>query len=173
MVVYEDYINENDMNTKVFMIYILLATTMSKSLVIFLLAAFGSVALGEIAELTSAHQSAETVNVGSNVIGMMVKWLRRDERLRGKKRRQIWRQNRLSRLGMRTVCFVSMMGTAHRMETQQLPQQIGILTKAATQTANAGLESGTKILKTPDVYNGDEPIQFHAWKMQFESWFFW
>ena len=124
---------------------------------------------------------------------MMVRWMKRDETLKGKKRRQIWRQNRLRRLRnakyMKIVCFVSMMGTAHCMEMQQLLQQIGQLAEAATQAANAagaanrmaaasqskapaaiGLEAATKILKAPDPYNGDEPIQFNAWKMQFESW---
>ena len=58
------------------------------------------------------------------------------------------------------------------------------LTEAATAAANAaaqalssmqsrsstGLESATRILKSPDVFTGEDPMVFQTWKFQFSSW---
>ena len=183
-----------DIDLKIFLACIVMAMVVSKSLVIFTLVALSSVALAEIAELSTGHRGVEKGNVGFKVFTLMVKWWKRDEKMKGKKRRQVWRQNRLSRLKnircMRVCLLVSLMGSVHRMETQQLLEQIGRLTEAATQAANAagvaagriaeakegrsasstGLETATKILKAPDTYNGEDPIQFNSWKMRFESW---
>ena len=36
--------------------------------------------------------------------------------------------------------------------------------------ANDGLSAASRILKSPDVYSGDDPMMFQQWKQQFTSW---
>ena len=63
-------------------------------------------------------------------------------------------------------------------------ERVTSLTEAATAAANAatqalssmtskastGLESATRILKSPDVFTGEDPMVFQTWKVQFSSW---
>ena len=96
------------------------------------------------------------------------------------------------------VLWLSMMGSAQAMqegmqggspvasgsqEERVFLERVTSLTEAATVAANAaaqalssmqsrsstGLESATKILKSPDVFTGEDPMVFQTWKFQFSS----
>ena len=64
-------------------------------------------------------------------------------------------------------------------------QQITELAQAATRAAQAattvaekfgskgmasGMESASKVLKNPDVFNGEDAASFMGWKLNFETW---
>ena len=76
------------------------------------------------------------------------------------------------------------------MEQQQaMLQQVAALAQAATRAASAaekalssigesrssdGLQAASRILKSPDTYDGTDIMGFMAWKQQFSSWLkFW
>ena len=112
-------------------------------------------------------------------------------RVKGKERRKENRRSHLGRMANKRQFQIFMMvavrSTANGMETQQILQQMSQLASAATSAAQAateatqafakasgstaqGLESATKILKSPDTFTGDDPLLFSSWKLHFESW---
>ena len=91
--------------------------------------------------------------------------------------------------------FISMMmicscASAAAMEQDAMLQRIISLTEAATRAAlsaeqtlgqfqtmtisatssSEGLQAASRILKAPDTFNGDDPMQFASWRFQFTSW---
>ena len=116
-------------------------------------------------------------------------WLKK--RVKGIEKRKERRLCRLSQVVRKRQTQVMMLfmvvGTAQSMETQQILQRITRLAEAANTAAQAateatqamtrttgssthGWESATKILKSPDTFNGEDPLLFATWKLQFESW---
>ena len=116
-------------------------------------------------------------------------WLKK--RVKGREKRKERRLCRLSQVVRKRQTQVMMLfmvvGTAQSMETQQILQRITRLAEAANTAAQAateatqamtrttgssthGWESATKILKSPDTFNGEDPLLFATWKLQFESW---
>ena len=112
-------------------------------------------------------------------------------RVKGKERRKENRRSDLGRMAnkrqFQIFMMVAMLSAANGMETQQILQQMSQLASAATSAAQAateatqafakasgstaqGLESATKILKSPDTFTGDDPLLFSSWNLQFESW---
>ena len=100
---------------------------------------------------------------------------------------------------VKVVLWPSMMGSAQAMQEgmqggspvasgsqgeRVFLERVTSLTEAATAAANAaaqalssmqsrsstGLESATRILKSPDVFTGEDPMVFQTWKFQFSSW---
>ena len=96
---------------------------------------------------------------------------------------------------VKVVLWLSMMGSAQAMQEgspvaagsqgeRVFLERVTSLTEAATAAANAaaqalssmqsrsstGLESATRILKSPDVFTGEDPMVFQTWKFQFSSW---
>ena len=41
---------------------------------------------------------------------------------------------------------------------------------ASATGSNEGLSAASRLLKSPDTYNGDDPMMFMQWKQQFTSW---
>ena len=130
--------------------------------------------------------------VGFMAISNMNPWrhvARREHMSRVEKRRK-----------KRVICtmrrqFISLMFTcscssAAAMEQDAMLQRIISLTEAATRAAlsaeqtlgqvqsmtssatssSEGLQAASRILKTPDTFNGDDPMQFASWRFQFTSW---
>ena len=116
-------------------------------------------------------------------------WLRK--RVKGRERRKEKRLCRLSQVVRKrqtqVMMLFMMVGTAQSMETQQMLQHITRLAEAANTAAQAateatqamtrtassstqGWESATKTLKSPGTFNGEDPLLFATWKLQFESW---
>ena len=91
---------------------------------------------------------------------------------------------------LKVLCFVMMIHSAKGMDQQAFLDQVVELTRAATTAASSaasamqsmqqfqqgkgssasGLESASRILKNPDVFSGDNPLEFLSWKSLFESW---
>ena len=92
---------------------------------------------------------------------------------------------------LKVLCFVMMIHSAKGMDQQAFLDQVVELTRAATTAASSaasamqsmqqfqqgkgsssasGLESASRILKNPDVFSGDNPLEFMSWKSLFESW---
>ena len=91
---------------------------------------------------------------------------------------------------LKVLFFVMMIHSAKGMDQQAFLDQIVELTRAATTAASSaasamqsmqqlqqgkgssasGLESASRILKNPDVFSGDNPLEFMSWKSLFESW---
>ena len=91
---------------------------------------------------------------------------------------------------LKVLCFVMMIHSAKGMDQQTFLDQVVELTRAATTAASSaasamqsmqqfqqskgssasGLESASRILKNPDVFSGDNPLEFMSWKSLFESW---
>ena len=77
------------------------------------------------------------------------------------------------------------MGNCWAMDVN-FAQQIAELAQAATRAAQAatavaervgskggmasGMESASKVLKNPDVFNGEDAASFMGWKLNFETW---
>ena len=101
-------------------------------------------------------------------------------------------ERRKSRLGRcRLMCqlhvliWISLMGNCWAMDVN-VAQQITELAQAATRAAQAattmaervgskggmssGMESAAKVLKNPDVFNGEDAAGFMGWKLNFETW---
>ena len=92
------------------------------------------------------------------------------------------------RLQLKTMLLVSLWTSANAMEAEQAKQmfvKMMQMTEAATMAARASSavmekmeqrkESGnfgeaSKILKTPDSLEGDDPLRYAAWKEQFTNW---
>ena len=94
------------------------------------------------------------------------------------------------RRSLKVLCFVMMIHSARGMDQQAFLDQIVELTRAATTAASSaasamqsmqqlqqgkgssasGLESASRILKNPDVFSGDNALEFMSWKSLFESW---
>ena len=90
------------------------------------------------------------------------------------------------------VMFICSMGQAAAMDQQQqqeaMLQRVMALAEAATRAAVAaetvaarsaqppsssggeGLQAATKILKSPDMFSGDDALAFPGWRFQFTSW---
>ena len=88
--------------------------------------------------------------------------------------------------------FICSMGQATAMDQQQqqeaMLQRVMALAEAATRAAVAaetvaarsaqppsssggeGLQAATKILKSPDMFSGDDALAFPGWRFQFTSW---
>ena len=91
---------------------------------------------------------------------------------------------------LKVLCFVMMIHSAKGMDQQAFLDQMVEMTRAATTAAStaasamqsmqqfqqgrgsssSGLESASRILKNPDVFSGDNPLEFLSWKSLFESW---
>ena len=112
------------------------------------------------------------------------------------KRKYAWKQKtrlqkRQSRLSQhctarkfRVFLILTMFGNAWAMDAT-MANQIAELARAATMAATAassvaekvgvksmssGMESASKVLKNPDVFNGEDPTSFMSWKLMFETW---
>lgn len=112
------------------------------------------------------------------------------------KRKHAWRQKtrlqkRQSRLSqhcfarkLRVILIFTMFGSSWAMDAG-MANQIAELARAATMAATAassvaeklgvksmssGMESAAKVLKNPDVFNGEDPTSFMSWKLTFETW---
>ena len=110
--------------------------------------------------------------------------LRCKRRYRGKDKRQRFRKSHLSRLvrkcHLKGICFLVMLSSGQAMDQQILAQIVEVATRAATEAVRAsstggassssGLESATKILKSPDTFSGEDALSFTGRKLQFESW---
>ena len=79
-------------------------------------------------------------------------------------RRQLVRQ-------LQVGLMLSMMGNCWAMDAN-VAQQIAELAQAATRAAQvaSGMESASKVLKNPDVFNGEDAASFMGWKLNFETW---
>ena len=86
---------------------------------------------------------------------------------------------------MIVLIFLGGMSTAHCMDQEQVLQQVSILAQAATRAATAaeraladinvgrasdGLQAASRILKSPDTFDGNDVMNFIPWKNQFASW---
>ena len=89
-----------------------------------------------------------------------------------------------------SVMFICSCSSAAAMEQDAMLQRIISLTEAATRAAlsaeqtlnqvqgmtssatssSEGLQAASRILKAPDTFNGDDPMQFASWRFQFTSW---
>ena len=112
------------------------------------------------------------------------------------KRKHAWKQKtrfqkRQSRLSqhctarkLRVFLILMMFGNAWAMDANMV-SQVAELARAATMAATAassvaekvgvksmssGMESASKVLKNPDVFNGEDPTSFMSWKLTFETW---
>ena len=112
------------------------------------------------------------------------------------KRKHAWKQKtrlqkRQSRLSqhcstrkLRVILIFAMFGSSWAMDAG-MANQIAELARAATMAATAatnvaekvgvksmssGMESASKVLKNPDVFNGEDPTSFMSWKLTFETW---
>ena len=106
-----------------------------------------------------------------------------------KKTRLEKKKSRLSRRclvrQLQVLLWISMMGNCWAMDVN-VAQQITELAQAATRAAQAattvaekfgskgsmssGMESAAKVLKNPDVFNGEDAASFMGWKLNFETW---
>ena len=106
-----------------------------------------------------------------------------------KKSRLERRKSRLSRRclvrQLQVLLWISLMGNCWAMDAN-VAQQISELAQAATRAAQAattvaekfgsksgmssGMESAAKVLKNPDVFNGEDAASFMGWKLNFETW---
>ena len=88
---------------------------------------------------------------------------------------------------LRVLMFVAMVSHARCMDQQVFMERIAEMTQAATRAAAAaaqasdrlqasrssasgGLETASKVLKSPETFSGDNPLDFLAWKTSFETW---
>ena len=89
-----------------------------------------------------------------------------------------------------SLMFICSCSSAAAMEQDAMLQRIISLTEAATRAAlsaeqtlgqvqsmtssakssSEGLQAASRILKAPDTFNGDDPMQFAPWRFQFTSW---
>ena len=89
-----------------------------------------------------------------------------------------------------SLMFICSCSSAAAMEQDAMLQRIISLTEAATRAAlsaeqtlnqvqgmtssatssSEGLQAASRILKAPDTFNGDDPMQFASWRFQFTSW---
>ena len=94
---------------------------------------------------------------------------------------------------LKVLCFVMMIHSAKVMDQQAFVDQVVELTRAATTAASSaasamqsmqqfqqgkgsaasGLEPASRILKNPDLFSGDNPLEFMSWKSLFESCDLW
>ena len=118
-----------------------------------------------------------------------LKQYRRQQYAWKKKSRLERRKSRLSRRclvrQLQVLLWISMMGNCWAMDAN-VAQQISELAQAATRAAQAattvaekfgsksgmssGMESAAKVLKNPDVFNGEDAASFMGWKLNFETW---
>lgn len=88
---------------------------------------------------------------------------------------------------LQVLMFVAMVSYARCMDQQVFMERIAEMTQAATRAAAAaaqasdrlqasrssasgGLETASKVLKSPETFSGDNPLDFLAWKTSFETW---
>ena len=87
---------------------------------------------------------------------------------------------------LRVLMFVAMVSHARCMDQQVFMERMAEMTQAATRAAAAaaqasdrlqarssasgGLETASKVLKSPETFSGDNPLAFLAWKTTFETW---
>ena len=112
----------------------------------------------------------------------------------GRKRFQTRLEKRRSHLSqrvrmnqLRAMIFMISLQPARTMDQSQFFDQVAELSRAASNAAAAaaqavqainqrsssstsGLESATRVLKAPDVFTGENPLDFLSWKSMFESW---
>ncbi len=131
--------------------------------------------------------------VGFMAVSNMNPWrhvvARREHMSRAEKRRER-RSNCVLKKQLVLVIFICSCSSAAAMEQDAMLQRIISLTEAATRAAlsaeqtlgqvqsmtssatssSEGLQAASRILKAPDTFNGDDPMQFAAWRFQFTSW---
>eukprot|EP00434_Breviolum_minutum_P037588 symbB.v1.2.033333.t1/scaffold4127.1/size44276/1 len=87
---------------------------------------------------------------------------------------------------LRVLMFVAMVSRARCMDQQVFMEKMAEMTQAATRAAAAaaqasdrlqarssasgGLETASKVLKSPETFSGGNPLAFLAWKTTFETW---
>ena len=59
--------------------------------------------------------------------------------------------------------------TRAALSAEQTLGQVQTMTSSATSSSE-GLQAASRILKAPDTFNGDDPMQFASWRFQFTSW---
>ena len=102
-------------------------------------------------------------------------------------RRRCHLSMREKRKHLRVLMFVAMVSHARCMDQQVFMERIAEMTQAATRAAAAaaqaserlqasrssasgGLETASKVLKSPETFSGENPLDFLAWKTSFETW---
>ncbi len=103
-------------------------------------------------------------------------------RVEKRRRKQVLCTTRRQFVSLMFVCSCS---SAAAMEQDAMFQRIISLTEAATRAAtlgqvqsmtssatssSEGLQAAARILKAPDKFTGDDPMQFAPWRFQFTSW---
>ena len=114
----------------------------------------------------------------------------RREHMSRVERRRDRRSNCVLKRQLISVMFICSCSSAAAMEQDAMLQRIISLTEAATRAAlsaeqtlnqvqgmtssatssSEGLQAASRILKAPDTFNGDDPMQFASWRFQFTSW---
>ena len=120
---------------------------------------------------------------------LCLKQYRRQQYAWKKKSRTEKRKSHLSRCRLvrqlQVLIWISLMGNCWAMDVN-VAQHITELAQAATRAAQAatavaekvsakggmssGMESAAKVLKSPDVFNGEDAAGFMGWKLNFETW---
>ena len=102
-------------------------------------------------------------------------------------RRRCHLSMRERRKHLRVLMFVAMVSHARCMDQQVFMERIAEMTQAATRAAAAaaqaserlqtsrsstsgGLETASRVLKSPETFNGENPLDFLSWKTSFETW---
>ena len=127
--------------------------------------------------ITAAYRLQEDPQQGWRTKAERRDWLKK--RVKGREKRKEKRLCRLSQVVRKrqtqVMMLFMMVGTAQSMETQQMLQHITRLAEAASTAAQAateatqamtktassstqGWESATKILKSPDTFNSEDPL---------------
>ena len=67
--------------------------------------------------------------------------------------------------------IISLTAAAARaaLSAEQTLGRVQTMTSSATSSSE-GLQAAARILKAPDTFNGDDPMQFASWRLQFTSW---
>ena len=120
---------------------------------------------------------------------LCLKQYRRQQYAWKKKSRTEKKKSHLSRCRLvrqlQVLIWISLMGHCWAMDVN-VAQHITELAQAATRAAQAatavaekvsakggmssGMESAAKVLKNPDVFNGEDAAGFMGWKLNFETW---
>ena len=94
-----------------------------------------------------------------------------------------WIESRLSR---KTKAWLSLFFMVSMMSADDLFRRIDSLSQAATAAAQAAVTvlnhldqgsprsgGGDQVLKQPDAFEADDPIEFSTWRLQFMNWLTW
>eukprot|EP00434_Breviolum_minutum_P046163 symbB.v1.2.041594.t1/scaffold8386.1/size6561/1 len=152
------------------------------------LVAWNILSLNVLAVIGGQESFVTVLNLIFGVFFCLKQYRRRQDAWK-KKSRLERRKSRLSRRclvrQLQVLLWISLMGNCWAMDAN-VAQQISELAQAATRAAQAattvaekfgsksgmssGMESAAKVLKNPDVFNGEDAASFMGWKLNFETW---